>query len=121
MVKEMKFKDKSILLLLLPLFLSGCAHVISKDLRNTADLSLTLAHVRQNPEAYKGKTVVWGGEIIRTENQSDGMTLIEVFQRPLNFRGGPKETVASEGRFLALVDKYLDPYLFRNPHYPHHR
>ena len=109
----MKFKDSGILLLLFLLFLSGCSHVISKDLRNTANLSLTLAQVKERPEAYKSKTVVWGGEIIQTENQKDGTTLIEVFQRPLSSRGEPKETVASEGRFLALVDKYLDPYLFR--------
>jgi len=109
----MKFKDSGFFLLLFLLFLPGCSHVISKDLRNTANLSLTLAQVKQSPEAHKGKTVVWGGEIIQTENQKDGTTLIEVFQMPLSSRGEPKETVASEGRFLALVDKYLDPYLFR--------
>ena len=109
----MRSKGSGLSLLLLLFFLSGCAHVISKDLRNTADLSLTLSQVKQNPEAYKGKTVVWGGEIIRTENQHDGTTLVEVFQRPLDSRGEPKETVASEGRFIALADKYLDPYLFR--------
>ncbi|MGA2318484.1 MAG: Slp family lipoprotein [Thermodesulfobacteriota bacterium] len=36
-----------------------------------------------------------------------------VFQRPLGWRGEPKETVASEGRFLILADKYLDPYILR--------
>ena len=94
----MRFKVNSILLVLFLLFLSGCAHVISRDLRDTADLSLTLSQVKQNPETYKGKTVVWGGEIIQTENQRDGTTLIEVFQRPLNPKGEPKETAASEGR-----------------------
>ena len=27
--------------------------------------------------------------------------------------GEPKETLASEGRFLMLADKYLDPYVYR--------
>lgn len=97
-------------LLLFPL---GCAHVISTDLRAQVDHNLTFHQVIQNPNAYKGKMVVWGGEIIQVMNQKDGKSLIEVFQRPLGWREEPKETVASEGRFLALADKYLDPYLFQ--------
>ena len=100
-------------LFFLVLFISGCAHVISKDLRSNSDLSLTLKQVYQNTNAYKGKSVVWGGEIIETVNQKDGTTQIEVFQRPLGWREEPKETLASEGRFLILADKYLDPYIFR--------
>ncbi len=100
--------------LLIPLiFLSGCAHVISKDLRTKSDLSLTLSQVRQNPEPFKGKWVVWGGEIVETANQQDGTTQIEVFQRPLGWRGEPRETYPSAGRFLVLYDRYLDPYVFR--------
>jgi outer membrane lipoprotein len=87
--------------------------VISKDLRAKADPSLTFEQILQNPNTYQGKTVLWGGEIIQTTNQKDGTTLIEVFQRPLGWRGEPKETVASEGRFLILIEKYLDPYLIR--------
>ena len=92
--------------------LTGCAHVISKDLRVKADPSLTFRDVFQNPNAYQGKTVIWGGEIINTINQKDGTTLIEVFQLPLSRRGEPNETYPSEGRFLVLTEKYLDPYLF---------
>jgi outer membrane lipoprotein len=101
--------------LLFPLiiFTLGCAHVISNDLRARADLSLSFSQVHQNPEAYKGKFVVWGGEIIETLNQKDGTTQIEVFQRPLNWRGEPKKTLVSEGRFLILAEKYLDPYFYR--------
>ena len=108
----MKSRLKWFLLLSL-ILLSGCAHVISKDLRTKSDLSLTLSQVRQNPEISKGKWVVWGGEIVETINQKEGTTQIEVFQRPLGWRGEPSETTASEGRFLILGDKYLDPYVFR--------
>ncbi len=93
--------------------LFGCAHVISKDLRTKSDPSLTLNQVRQNPDAFKEKVVVWGGEIIETVNQRDGTTQIEVFQRPLGWRGEPKENGYSEGRFLILIDNYMDPYIFR--------
>ena len=95
------------------ILLSGCAHVISRDLGNQVDTTLTFQQVLQNPNAYKGKMVVWGGEIIEAVNQKDGTTLIEVLQRPLGWREEPRQTIASEGRFLALVDRYLDPYVFR--------
>jgi len=102
-------------LLLFPFFIFtlGCAHVISNDLRANVDLSLTFTQVYQDPNAYKGKFVMWGGEIIKTLNQKDGTTEIEVLQRPLNWRGEPKVTHVSEGRFLVFVEKYLDPYIFR--------
>jgi outer membrane lipoprotein len=87
--------------------------VISKDLREKADPSLTFRQVLQNPNLYKEKTALWGGEIIETVNQKDGTTLIEVFQRPLGWRGKPKVMLPSEGRFLILADKYLDPYILR--------
>lgn len=100
-------------LFLILILLSGCAHVISKDLRIKSDSSLTLTQVRQNPEAFKGRLVVWGGEIIDTVNQKDGTTQVEVFQKPLGLRGEPKNTTYSEGRFLILADQYLDPYVFQ--------
>jgi len=112
-VNEMKNICPRVLLVLLFALLSGCAPVISKDLRNQVDPNLTFQQVLQNPTAYKGAIVVWGGEIIEAVNQNDGTTLIEVFQRSLGWREEPKQTVASQGRFLALADRYLDPYIFR--------
>jgi outer membrane lipoprotein len=101
------------LLPLLVFLVSGCAHVISKDLRARSDLSLTLKQVREAPDVYKGKSVIWGGDIIQTINQQDGTTEIEVYQRPLGWGEEPKNTLASEGRFLIIAEKYLDPYIFQ--------
>jgi outer membrane lipoprotein len=109
----MKNRFQWFFLFLVVILFSGCAHVISKDLRTKSDFSLTLTQVRQNPEAFKGKLVVWGGEIIEAINQKDGATQVEVFQKPLGLRGEPKNTTYSEGRFLILDDKYLDPYVFQ--------
>jgi outer membrane lipoprotein len=113
--RKLKMKNRSPLFasFLLIFLVSGCAHVISKDLRASSDLSLTLKQVLENPNAYRGKSVIWGGEIIQTVNQQDGTTQIEVFQRPLGWGEEPTNTVASEGRFLIIADKYLDPYLFQ--------
>jgi len=114
MKKVNPWKGSSILLLLLLAFLlPGCAHVISRDLRAQADLTLTLEQVLQNPKAYKGKIVLWGGELIQTINQKDRTTLVEVLQRPLDWTDEPQETSSSSGRFLILVESFLDPYIYR--------
>lgn len=107
---------RSILFLFFPLILlvSGCAHVISKDLRAEADPTLSFAQVFRDPNAYKGKTVVWGGEIVQITNQKDGSTLVEVLERHLDWRGDPEATSPSEGRFLVSSEKYLDPYIYRS-------
>jgi outer membrane lipoprotein len=90
---------------------SGCAP-ISKDLRVQADRTLSFQQVSKNPEAVKGKIVIWGGEIIETINQKDGTTLIVVLQRPLDWMEEPKFQ-RSEGRFIILVEGYVDPYVFK--------
>jgi len=111
-MESIKNSFQSFLLLFLAVLLSGCAHVISKDLREAADPGATFGEVLKNPNAYKGKSVVWGGEIIDTINKQDGTTLIEVFQRSLSWREEP--TGSSEGRFLVRVESYLDPYVYKN-------
>ena len=109
----MKNKYSWFLLFFIFLFLPGCAHVISKNLRVEVDPSLTFKQVLQDPEPYKGRMILWGGEIIETTNQEDRSTLIEVLQRPLGWGDEPKEAYPSEGRFLILADTYLDPYIYR--------
>ena len=118
-VREMRtakgFTSRSLLILFLPvLLLSGCAPVISKGLREQAAKTLTFEEVFQNPEAYKGEIVIWGGEIVKTTNQKDRMTLLEIVQRPLDWQEEPESAGSSEGRFLVLVEKVLDPHIYRN-------
>ena len=95
------------------LLLPGCAHVISKDIRAEVDPTVSFPRVLQDPDAYKGKTVLWGGEIVQTTNQKDGSTLIEVLERHVGWLGEPDATSPSGGRFLVLSEKYLDSYVLR--------
>jgi outer membrane lipoprotein len=104
---------RPVTVLLSALFLTSCAHVISKDLRERAERSLAFGEVFQNPEFFQGRWVIWGGELIETTNRKDGTTVMEVFQRPLGWRGEPRETPSSGGRFLVAYEQYLDPYVFR--------
>jgi outer membrane lipoprotein len=108
----MNAKQK-IFLLSLAFMISGCGHVISENLRKEADPALTFREVFSNPSAYRGKQVIWGGEIIETVNQKEGSTLIEVLQRPLTLMGEPRENAGTEGRFMILIENYLDPYIYK--------
>ena len=102
-----------LLFFLLIISISSCAHVISKEIRKDTDPSITLKQVSQNPNIYQGKRVIWGGEIINIVQKDGGTSQIEVYQRPLGWRGVPMDTVRSEGRFLILADQFLDPNLYK--------
>ena len=52
---------------------------------------------------------MWPSPLLK--NTKEG-TLITVLQRPAGFRGKPKDVDESEGRFLALDSRYLDPTIF---------
>jgi outer membrane lipoprotein len=100
------------LMVILAVGVSGCAHVISSDLRARADAALTFSEVLKNPDAHQGKIVVWGGEIVKTENQKDGTTLVEVLQRPLYGNDEPEAAEPSAGRFLVRANQFLDPRIY---------
>ncbi|MBN2569283.1 MAG: Slp family lipoprotein [Deltaproteobacteria bacterium] len=91
---------------------TGCAPVISKQLRGLAAKDLTLSTVLKNPDAYKGKVILWSGVIINSVNLKKG-TMIEVLQKPADRRGRPIDVDDSEGRFLVLNSGYLDVAIYR--------
>jgi len=109
----MRKKPNKILLFLtiILLFISGCAHVISKESRSLAARKIPFQWIAQNPEGYKGIMVVWGGDIIETQNLKEG-TQIVVLQRPLARSEQPIEENKSGGRFLVLYKGFLDPAIY---------
>jgi outer membrane lipoprotein len=98
---------------LMILLLSGCGPVISEQIRRNTDPGLTFKEVLQNPAMFKGKNVIWGGEIIETLNRKEGDTQVIVLQTPLTGRGEPAEAKNSEGRFIFQSSVYLDPQVYK--------
>src|SRR5262249_17027871 len=47
---------------------TGCIEVLSDQVRQQADQTVTFAQVHAKPEAYSGRTVILGGEIVRVWN-----------------------------------------------------
>ena len=107
----MKRSPAVLLILLLLVFAAGCATVVPPDLAREVTPGLTLAKVLKQPEMYKGKTVLWGGKIIRSVNKAKG-TLIEVLQQPLDMEDRPKESDQTQGRFIVSMKGYLETALY---------
>jgi outer membrane lipoprotein len=111
------FSKKTFLLgLLVPLaFLWGCS-VVPREVRKEADLSISFRELQRNPDAYSGRAVLLGGEILQASNLKEE-TELQVLQKPLGRRDVPVETEGSEGRFIVTHDGYLDPAVYRAGYY----
>jgi len=96
------------------LVMTGCAPVISQEALKEVDQRVHFEQVLENPDAYEGKIVLLGGEIIKTENFPD-KTAIIVLQRPLGFQKKPAADGLSKGRFIVSAPGFLDPAIYR-PH-----
>lgn len=90
--------------------LMGCAsyNVVPRTLRSQVDESLTFAQIKEFPDAYRGRVVVWGGEVLSAKRLKDA-TRIEVLQLPLDNQQPVYDRTASQGRFLAYEREFLDP------------
>ncbi|MBI3399631.1 MAG: Slp family lipoprotein [Deltaproteobacteria bacterium] len=89
----------------------ACAPVISPEVLKTVDQTITFEQILKNPDAYKGKTILLGGTIIKTTNLPEE-TLIELVQQPLSRRNMPHNPEASKGRFLILFKEFKDPAIY---------
>jgi len=92
--------------------LFGCAYPISQIYRKQTTRDLTFAMVRENPQAYVGSIVIWGGKILQTVNES-GFSELTLLEMPLDYEGKPEGLAASEGRFIAKMPEFLDPEIYQ--------
>lgn len=97
----------------LSLFLAGCAHVMSDESLKLVDRRITFEDLRREPDSYIGKYVLLGGTIAGVKNAKDGGEM-EVLQAPLDYSGLPEETHYSGGRFIVVTTKFLDPLVYKS-------
>ena len=90
---------------------TGCVAVLSDRVRLEAERSLSFAQVWMQPDAYSGRLIIVGGNVVRTTNVS-GVTFLEVVQRPLDSADKPLVAAPSEGYFMARCEGYLDPLTY---------
>jgi outer membrane lipoprotein len=97
---------------ILSLMLGACAPVISPQLMDQVDRDVTYSSLAARPDEFKGKVVLLGGTIVQTVPKPSE-TEIEVVQKPASSSGEPHLTDKSEGRFLVVVDRFLDPAIYQ--------
>ncbi len=91
--------------------LSGCAPVIPEVIRRDVDRSLSFGALIQDPDAYRARTVLLGGDILSVTPLRDE-TELELLQRPLDAFDQPGSADASGGRFLVRQPGFLDSAVY---------
>jgi len=107
----MTFKQNPILLLAVLFLFTGCGPVISQAVIDEAQPDVLFGDLQRNTENYVGKSVLFGGTIVKVGNEPKG-TWVEVLERPLGFRLEPMLDDQTGGRFLLVSDQILDEQIF---------
>jgi len=91
---------------------TACGAVISSQVRELVDPTLSYPQVAARPEAYVGKVIIVAGTIIEAVNTLEGTRLV-LLQYPADSRGRPQTDVPSGGRLLVLTPDYLETAIYR--------
>ncbi len=102
---------KILLSLWAAIFIFSCAPLSTEVLRQV-DETLTFQTVQKNPQDFLGKTVLWGGVIVKTTNRQDE-TVLEIRQSELDIEKRPKNLDSSAGRFIVHQAGFLDPVIYQ--------
>ena len=102
---------KPYFIFLLIIYLIGCSHPLSQELRKDIDENLTFDRLLENPQEFIGRLVMFGGAIVETRALPEG-TEIEVVQKKINFTGYPEAGDESGGRFIFFKKGFLEPEIY---------
>jgi len=86
---------------------SGCGPVLSQSVIDESEQNILLGEIQRNPERYIGKSVLFGGTIVRMGNDSSG-SWVEILQRPLGYRLEPELNDQTGGRLLLVSNEIWD-------------
>ena len=92
--------------------LGGCASKPSTSVGLAEIEEVSLTSVLKSIDQYESVTVRWGGLVTETENKADH-TLVFVVARALKNNEKPLSNSASEGRFVARFDRFIDPLVYQ--------
>ncbi|MBP1711981.1 MAG: outer membrane protein slp precursor [Deltaproteobacteria bacterium] len=95
--------------LLLALF--ACAPTFSRQSLDQVETNISFQVLLQDPEQYRDRVVMFGGEIIQTRTEANE-TWVEVLQKPLDWQNRPQDADVSYGRFFVQFSGFLDPAIY---------
>lgn len=93
------------------LLLSACSSHIPPEIRQAIAGAPSLSVLNTTPDKYLSQTVRWGGVILSTDNKENS-SRITIVGFPLDTHGEPIVSDKSSGRFIAVIDKFLEPLVY---------
>ena len=90
---------------------SACSSHIPPEIKQPLEGSPGVAQVRQQVDSYLSQRVRWGGAILHTENKQNTSEL-SIIAFPLSENGEPLNSDQSTGRFIAIIDEFVEPLVY---------
>lgn len=107
------FGYKLVFLLCLTGIFAGCStpykNSLPPDLAEHIEPLLMFPGIKEDPDSFKGKLVILGGQVLAAKRLQDS-TQLTILQLPLiNEQEPTTELTQSQGRFIAEQQQFLDP------------
>ncbi|MDH5612485.1 MAG: Slp family lipoprotein [Gammaproteobacteria bacterium] len=93
------------------ILISACSSHVPPEIRQNLEDSPSIAQVHQAADSYLSKKVRWGGVILNIENKQNASWLT-ILAYPLNDIGKPQDSGLSTGRFITIIDEFLEPTVY---------
>ena len=91
--------------------ISACSSHVPPEISQMLEDSPSINTVRAGTDNYIAQKVRWGGVILNTENKHESSWLT-IIAFPLKDNGEPIISDQSLGRFIAVVDQFLEPLVY---------
>jgi len=91
---------------------AGCAPAISPSLQQQAGPPVDFAALSANPEAYQGRLVILGGEVMSVQPWGKDGSLMTINQQEMSRLGDPRGA-PSGGTFVVESDQWLSPSTYQ--------
>lgn len=115
-LSKLYMKDKSKINILIcvgvMVLASACSSRIPPALNHPDVGDIEVSQVRSNPDAFHSSKVRWGGILVSVENTGN-QSKLTIVSFPTSDKGRPIISADSPGRFIALVDGFLEPLVYR--------
>jgi outer membrane lipoprotein len=93
--------------------LGGCSTTQERPNQQESYEKIPFSEILRSPERYRGKVVRLGGVILDVGNKEEG-GILEILEQPLSWRGRPKPGDQSGGRFMVVLEEFLDEEIYRS-------
>lgn len=103
---------KKLFTAVMALAMVGCSSVPDEIATENEDALVSYKVAKHQGEKVVGEPARWGGVIADVRNAEDH-TVLEIVSFPLKRWGRPEVSDNSQGRFLAVVNDFVDPDVYK--------